>query len=156
MQLIFYEFWKLSKIGFFLKKKTVFSKKTFSVLDNANGLKLAVECNWFSEISQNVENLGFLMKKTRWVFRKRCEFSLKIANGTIFALPCDWNSKNQQNVQKNVVLKKLVGFFRKKLLKIASSALECDWISKCSRNVKKLGFVLKNNEWVFRKKFDFF
>ena len=96
------------------------------------------------------------MKKTRWVFRKICEISLKIANGTIFALPCDWSSKNQQNVQKNGVLKKLDGFFRKKLLKIARFAVECDWISKCSQNVKKLGFLLKNNEWVFRKKFDFF
>ena len=134
MQLIFYEFWKLSKIGFFLKKKTVFSKKTFSVLDNANGLKLAVECNWFSEISQNVENLGFLRKKTRWVFRKRCEFSLKIANGTIFALPCDWNSKNQQNVQKNGVLKKLDGFFREKIHFSKKTAKDCKFCSRMRLN----------------------
>ena len=147
---------KVFKKWILVEKKDCFLEKNFSTLDNANGRKLAVECNWFSEISQNVEILGFLMKKTRWVFRKICEFSLKNANGTIFALPCDWNSKNQQNVQKNGVLKKLNGFFRKTLRKIASFAVECDWISKCSQNVKKLGFLLKNNEWVFRKKFDFF
>ena len=49
----------------------------------AKGSKLIVECNWNSKISQNFENLGFLIKKKMgfsknlWFFSKK---SLKFPN----------------------------------------------------------------------------
>ena len=57
----------------FLKKTDGFFEKILKLFEIAKDSKFAVECNWNSEISQNVQNLGFF-KKNRWVFRKNLEF----------------------------------------------------------------------------------
>ena len=56
------------------------------VFFSSNCSKFAVECDWNSGNSQNVQNLGFF-KKNRWVFWKKMNF-LKIAKGNKFALEC--------------------------------------------------------------------
>ena len=55
-----------------------------------------VKCERNSEISQNVQKLGFLQKK-RWVSEKNSKFS-KIADGNSFAVQCEIISKVSQNV----------------------------------------------------------
>ena len=58
----------------------------------AKGSKFAVECDWNSKISQNVQNLGFLAN--RWVFwKKSWFFLLKIAKGSKSDVEGDWNSR---------------------------------------------------------------
>ena len=58
--------------------------------------QLDVNCERNSEISQNVQKLGFLQK--RWVFRKILKFS-KIADGNKFAVQFEGISKVSGNVQ---------------------------------------------------------
>ena len=56
-----------------------------------------VECEWNSEISQNVQTLGFLQKKAG--FPKKNLKVLKIADGSKFAVQWEGISKVSQNVQ---------------------------------------------------------
>ena len=59
-----------------------FSKKIFNFLKTAKGRKFAVECNWNSKKSQNVQNLSFFGKIDVF-FEKKIDFfskSIKIAN----------------------------------------------------------------------------
>ena len=49
-----------------------------------NYCKFAVECDWKSKISQNVQNLGYFSeKKDRFFFEKKVEFYKITKNGII-------------------------------------------------------------------------
>ena len=52
-----------------------FPKKNLNFFKILNGSKTAVECDWNSQISQDVHNLFLLKKKNTWVFIKKVEFS---------------------------------------------------------------------------------
>ena len=56
-----------------------------------------VECEWNSEVSQNVQELGFLRKKVGF-YEKILKF-LKIADGNKLAVQCEGISKVSQNIQ---------------------------------------------------------
>ena len=54
----------------FLQEKMVFPKKNLKFLKMARGIKFAVESNWKSKISQNVQTFGCYKTFTR-VLQKR-------------------------------------------------------------------------------------
>ena len=56
-----------------------------------------VECKRNSEISQNVQKLGFLQEKMGFP-KKNLKF-LKMARGIKFAVESNWKSKISQNVE---------------------------------------------------------
>ena len=80
-----------------------------------NCSKFAVECDWNSMISQNVQNLGFFWKKNRWVFRKKLWifFSklIKVANLL-------QNAYQMVLFRKNVFSALIVRFFGKNFRKL--------------------------------------
>ena len=72
-----------------------------------------VECEWNSEISQNVQELSFLQK--RMGFQKKALKFSKIADGNNFAVQCGGISKVSQIVQISGFgsIKDYFGFSRK-------------------------------------------
>ena len=51
-----------------------FSKKISNTFKVGKSSNFAVECDWNSKISQNVEIFGVFAKKNKWVFEKNFEF----------------------------------------------------------------------------------
>ena len=109
----------------FLKKNRFFWKWNLNFLKSAKGNKLAVECDWNSNISQIVQNLFSFENKKRRVFLKRIWIISKKSKRGKVASECDWNSRISQNVQKlgfsekkSWVLPKRTGMFIK-LQKVA-------------------------------------
>ena len=68
------------------------SKKIMNFLQIAKGCKFAGECDWICNISRNVQNLGFFIKR-KMVFSKKILRVLKMAKGSKFARECDWIGK---------------------------------------------------------------
>ena len=109
-----FAFWKNR---WFFRKKMIFWKQ----LSLANLMSTATEtisqfdvkCEGKSEISQNVQKLGFLQKKAG--FPKKTLKVLKIADGSKFAVQWEGISKVSQNVQllRFGSIKECFGFSRK-------------------------------------------
>ena len=78
--------------GFLWQKYSIFQK-------NDKGSKFAVECDWNSKISQNVQVLIFSKKKTDSFSEKKTIF-LKTVELRNFAVECDWINDISQHYQK--------------------------------------------------------
>ena len=80
----------------------------FWLKKNSKDSIIAVECDWNSKTSQNVQNLGFLMENYGGFFEKKnWFFPKKIAERSKLAVT--------QDVQNLVIINKIYGFFEKKL-----------------------------------------
>ena len=139
--------------GFFWQKNPIFQK-------NYEGIKLALERDWISKISQNVQVLVFPKKKTDRFSEKKTIF-LKTVELRNLAVECDWISDISQHVQKLRFRKQdwLIGKKPWVSLKTAKSSqfdAECNRISKFSLSVQKLGFLLEENRCVSDKILDCF
>ena len=78
-----------------------------------NCSRFAVECDWNSKISQNVQNLFFFFEK-RWVFRKKSLNFFKIAKSGKFAVECVSNGIISFKKSSALIMR----FFRRKIRKI--------------------------------------
>ena len=75
---------------FELALKTMLTRVSECEFFSLNCSKFALECNWSSKKSQNVQNLGFfaVFWKNRWVFSKKSLKIFKIAKSGKFFLEC--------------------------------------------------------------------
>ena len=112
----------------FLQEKMGFPKKTLKFSKMARGIKFAVESNWKSKISQNVQTFGTYKTITGFCEKSWIYFELKLA---VF-------SKRSQNlgffIKKDRFSEKLWTFLKK--TKVSNFAVESDWKSKVSQNVQ--------------------
>ena len=87
--------------GFFRKRNLNFWKQLIlaNLMSTATETvsQFDVECEWNIEVSQNVQELGFLRKKDG--FYEKILKLLKIADGNKLAVQCEGISKISQNVQ---------------------------------------------------------
>ena len=134
----------------FSKKALIFTKKWKSS-------KFAPECDWITQISWNVQNLGFWQEAA--FFEKNYQSVYKIAKISNFPVECDWFGKISQNSRNiGAFFQKTDGFSEKNLknLKDATGSqfsLQCEWLSKISQNVQKLAILWRKNGRAFQKKF---
>ena len=85
---------------FFKKNGWVFPKNSIPIYQKIDkGCQYAVEWDWVSKISQNVQALVFLKQKTDRFSEKKTIFS-KLVELSNFSLECDWISNIFQHVQK--------------------------------------------------------
>ena len=138
-----WDFSILSEIGFFARKMG-FPKKTLKFPKMAKAIKFAVENNWKSKISQNVQTFGTYKTITGFCEKSWIYFELKLA---VF-------SKRSQNlgffIKKDRFSEKLWTFLRK--TKGSNFAVEGEWKSKVYQNVQNL-FCFQKVEGVSREKF---
>ena len=74
------------------------SKKHFSFLKIAKGIKFAGECDWIGKILKTFE-IWVFFEKIDGLFRKNTLTFLKMSKAGKFAVECDWHRKNSQKVQ---------------------------------------------------------
>ena len=77
---------KTFKIWVFFEAIDGLFEKKLNFQKIAKGSKFAVECDLNSNISQNVQNLGFFLKKIAGFFEKNLHFFLKIAKSSKFVV----------------------------------------------------------------------
>ena len=140
-----------------LKKKHGFFDKFLEIFKTAGISQIALQCNWNSENSQNVDKIGvfwkkffeffsrliFFLQKNRYRYRIWTNMRLKI-----------WKFPKRSNL--DFLKKRQMGFSKKrKFLKITKGrkfGVECNWISKISQNIRKLAFAWKKKRLILRKK----
>ena len=67
---------------------------------------MALQGQWKSENSPNVQKIGVFFKKMDGFFWQKTPIFQKIDKGSKFAVECDWISKFSQNVQVLIFSKK--------------------------------------------------
>ena len=90
-------FLKTFKNWVFFQKKMGFPKITYKFSKMSRGFNSAVQCNWTSKISQNVQNFG--CRKING-FCKKSWIWFKAAKGMNFDVERNWNWQFSQKVQR--------------------------------------------------------
>ena len=82
------------------ENKMVIRRKTLRFSKTAKCRKFAVECNWISRFSLNVQKFRISVEKKNMGFSIKFLIFFKIAESSQIALQLIWNSKNSRNVEK--------------------------------------------------------
>ena len=126
--------------------------------------RIAVECDWNSKSSRNVQSwkVSFFNKKQMRLSRKILIFleSLKVAILPENATGIAWIFKTFKVEILGFLFKKKIGLSKKimNFLQIAEGckfAGECDWNCNISQNVQNLGFFQKKDGFSKKKSWGF-